>query len=293
MPRPLAPTGAWPLIAVAAALAAALAAGCTAKTRTVGGPSGTGGTLTASISASATSGRAPIDVTFTSDVHGGDGPYEYLWTFGDGRTSSAANPHVQFLNGGTFDVRLEVRSGGQSVTSAPLTLHLDSDVQVSCSADPSEAIAPVSVTFRSDARGGNGAFSYRWDFGDGTSASGITAVHTYAAPGAYQQVLTVTSGGASATCANVVTVYGAFHLSCKGTPSGGTSVQFHATPSFCLFNECSYSWDFGGAGSGHATETARPLFTYAAGGTYTASLNASTGGRGGPSASCKVTVTVP
>src|SRR5438105_3741210 len=163
MPRPLAPNGAWPLIAVAAALAAALAAGCTAKTRTVGGPSGTGGTLTASISASATSGRAPIDVTFTSDVHGGDGPYEYLWTFGDGRTSSAANPHVQFLNGGTF----------------------------------------------------------------------------------------------------------------------------------CLFDDCSYSGDFGGAGSGHATETARPLFTYAAGGTYTASLNASTGGRGGPSASCKVTVTVP
>ena len=44
--------------------------------------------------------------------------------------------------------------------------------------------------------------------------------------------------------------------------------------------------------TGQTVLTARPLFTYAAPGTYTANLTASTDG-GNQSAACKVTVTVP
>jgi PKD repeat protein len=44
------------------------------------------------ISASATAGRAPLDIAFSSNVRGGDGAYRFPWSFGDGRTSSAANP---------------------------------------------------------------------------------------------------------------------------------------------------------------------------------------------------------
>ena len=254
-------------------------------------PTQSGGTLTASINASATSGRAPIEIDFTSDVHGGDGPYFYLWTFGDGGSSTAANPHVQYRSGGTFDVHLQVTSGTQTVTTSPLTLHLDSDVRLSCSADPEEATAPASISFRAAPSGGSGTFAYHWDFGDGTSSTEASPNHTYATPGSYLQSLTVTSGGSSAVCTNVVTIDGAFHLSCKATPTGGDSVQFHATPTFCVNNECTYTWDFGGNGSGSGVHTARPLFTYFGDGTYTASLTAST--KGSPAAGCKVTVTVP
>ena len=90
-----------------------------------------------------------------------------------------------------------------------------------------------------------------------------------------------------------MTVYGDFRLlSCKATPMGSRTVQFHATPSFCLFDDCSYQWSFGGTGSGHGLLTARPLFTYDASGTYTATLTAATAGRGN-NASCQVTVTAP
>src|SRR5262249_58499763 len=136
--RPVAVRRAWPLVAV---LALPALAGCHTPQTTPSGPNGGGG-LTVNVSASATSGRAPIDVTFSSDVHGGDGAYRYLWNFGDGRTSTAANTTVQFPTGGTFNVTLQVTSGDEAVTSAPIALNFESDVRVTCSSDPSEGIAP-------------------------------------------------------------------------------------------------------------------------------------------------------
>jgi PKD repeat protein len=253
-------------------------------------PSASGGSLSVGISATPTSGRAPLDVAFTSDVHGGEGLYSYFWDFGNGTSSSAPNPRVQFVAGGSYRVTLRVRAGDQEVTSSPIDLRFDSDVRVSCSAQPTEGIGPFSVDFRAAAEGGSASFTYRWDFGDGTSSTEAAPRHTYASPGTFRQVLTVTSGGAAGSCSNVVTVYGAFRVTCRSTKNGGNTVQFHAVPTFCLFNQCSYVWDFGGPGAGSATRTARPLFTYGAPGTYTASLTASTDGVSG---SCKSTVTVP
>ena len=101
------------------------------------------------------------------------------------------------------------------------------------------------------------------------------------------------SGGSSAVCSNVVTVYGTFRLQdCRARPVGGLTVQFHAIPSFCLFDNCRYDWNFGGSGSGFSQRTARPLFTYDLPGTYTAFLDASTDD-GARTAACRVEVTVP
>jgi PKD repeat protein len=281
-----------PILALGGLMALAVVAACHHTHDTsIAGPSGGGGSLNVSIGASTTSGRAPIDVAFTSDVHGGSGTYLYLWTFGDGTTSAVANPHVQFRSGGTFDVRLQVTAGDQTVTTAPISLHFDSDVRLSCAPDTEEATAPASISFRAAPSGGNGSFTYRWDFGDGASSTDASPNHTYGTPGTYLQTLTVTSGGASAACSNLVTIDGPFHVSCKATPAGGNAVQFHATPTFCVDDNCNYNWDFGGSGSGSGVQTARPLFTYFAPGTYTAKLSTST--KGTAVASCQVTVTVP
>ncbi|WP_142457744.1 PKD domain-containing protein [Geodermatophilus aquaeductus] len=49
--------------------------------------------------------------------------------------------------------------------------------------------------------------SYAWDFGDGTTGTGVTAARTYAAPGTYSVRLTVTDGGdLTATTTRSVTV---------------------------------------------------------------------------------------
>ena len=80
---------------------------------------------------------------------------------------------------------------------------------------PSFVFSPVSpyvgqeVTF--DASGSTDPdgtiVSYEWDFGDGTTGTGVTVTHVYTAPGTYTVTLTVTDDrGATATLTRPITV---------------------------------------------------------------------------------------
>jgi len=160
-----------------------------------------------------------------------------------------------------------------------------------CSATPEEGTAPVSVRLNPDVipRGETG-LTYLWNFGDGGTSGQAQPQHVYSVPGTYQVRLTASRGGTTATCATTVYVYGPLAATCRSRLLGGTSVHFHVLPSFCVNNLCGYSWDFGGAGAGTDVNGPRPDFTYAAGGTYTATATVTTARQ---TASCRETVTVP
>jgi PKD repeat protein len=64
-------------------------------------------------------------------------------------------------------------------------------------ATPDRGGAPLTVTF--DGSASSPADSYDWDFGDGTTGSGLSVSHVYTTPGSYQPTLTVTSGLDSAS----------------------------------------------------------------------------------------------
>jgi Zn-dependent metalloprotease/PKD repeat protein len=57
--------------------------------------------------------------------------------------------------------------------------------------------APLNVTVDASASSDpeGGAVTYRWDFGDGTIGSGVTATHTYVQTGSFTITLNVTDGG--------------------------------------------------------------------------------------------------
>jgi len=133
----------------------------------------------------------------------------YTWDFGDGSTSSVANPPIHgYAAAGTYNVSLTVTDDGgasdtanESVTvddginnppTAVITLINCSNADKTCSYDGSGS---------SDSDGS--ISSYAWDFGDGTSGSGVTPTHTYADYGvAYTVTLTVTDNGGVASTNN-------------------------------------------------------------------------------------------
>ena len=114
---------------------------------------------------------------------------------------------------------------------------------------------------------------YAWDFGDGSSGSGVTTSHAYAASGSYLIQLTVSaSNGGIASTSHIVTVAkpnqppvasftdSCVHLACTFDGSGSTD------PDGAI---ASYSWSFG---DGSADTGATRSHTYASGGSYTVTL---------------------
>ena len=172
---------------------------------------------TASAKATPSSGIAPLvtqfDSTLSSDPDGSI--VSWYWSFGDGTTSTSANPAHTYANPGSYSAWLTVKdNSGLSATanvivtvSAPPVTNVPPTASIS--ANPVSGVAPLSTAFSgANSRDTDGSIvSYTWSFGDGTSGSGISVSHTYAAAGTYTARLTVVdNSGASASSTVAITV---------------------------------------------------------------------------------------
>lgn len=99
---------------------------------------------TAVASASSTSGIAPHDVNFSSSgSFDPDGSIvSYLWTFGDGSSSSSANPSHLYSSPGTYQARLTVTDEDGVSDSASVSIQVDVDPNYI--AEPTNLSATVS-----------------------------------------------------------------------------------------------------------------------------------------------------
>jgi PKD repeat protein len=118
---------------------------------------------------------------------------------------------------------------------------------------------------------------YRWDFGDGTTATGVFANHQYRNQGTYPVNLTVTDArGAVGRASNVVTVAGgtpptaSFTFS-PSSPAINQAIFFNAEASRAASGRriVSYAWDFGNGRTDHGISVSR---SYSAAGTYTVTM---------------------
>ena len=95
---------------------------------------------TAVASADKTAGLPPLTVQFSSagSVDPEGQPLTYQWTFGDGTTSTQANPQHTYQAAGAYQARLSVSDGVNSTLSTPLSISVGNKPTISLVTTPSD-----------------------------------------------------------------------------------------------------------------------------------------------------------
>ena len=193
-------------------------------TLTVTDDAGLTGTLTANVTANAAplasfsavcnGATCTFDASASVDVDGAI--TAYFWDFGDGQNGYAARLTHTYAAAGTFTVTLRVWDNSGTGSAG---LHQKNVTVLAVNASPVASFGSLcpAVTCTFDASGSSDSdgtiVSYAWDFGDGTTGSGVAISHTYGAGGTYDVTLTVTdNAGATATRAQSVTVVSEMHV---------------------------------------------------------------------------------
>lgn len=112
----------------------------------------------------------------------GSGVLSYLWNFGDGTTSTLANPTKMYAAPGPYTVKLKVTStNGVDSTQQGVTVNGRPTVGFTIN-DTLQPLATNNFVFTTTAPNAN--YSYEWQFGDGSPYAYTTnASRTYAGTG--------------------------------------------------------------------------------------------------------------
>ncbi len=167
----------------------------------------------ATITASTTTGTIPLTVTFNgSSSRDPDGQIvSYAWNFGDGGTATGATATHIYTKTGNYAASLSVTDNkGASASRSLLIIASTPTNQAPIAAivqSASSGTVPLTISFDgSSSRDPDGQIvSYAWNFGDSSTASGVSASHIYPSVGTYTATLTVTDNkGATASSSTVI-----------------------------------------------------------------------------------------
>ena len=185
-------------------------------------------TATSQKTVSATSPPPPISVTFTlnpsspdagqsisfiASAFGGAPPYSYSWSYGDGSAGTGLQVTHTYNSDGNYQVTLTVADSlGNTGTGVSPVVIGTTPLQDGFTYSPTSPQPSDSINFTASARGGNPPYSYSWDFGNGASASGVSATYSYASAGSYVVTLTVIdSANRSNDTSQSLTIYSPAH----------------------------------------------------------------------------------
>lgn len=211
--------------------------------------------------------KPPTPVTF-KNLTTSPGALNYQWNFGNGATSSVADPSYTYTTSGNFNIQLiATDNSGCSDTatkvlsvgavSAAFDLPLNKCVNAISEFKNTSSPQPVNTV---------------WNFGDGLSANGINASHTYKTPGTYQVKMVADFGSCkdSSTQSFTVSTKPVIDFSATGaltTCNVPNTVQFNNATTGAV----SYQWSFG---DGNTSTEVTPNYTYTKQGTFNVKLAA-------------------
>jgi PKD repeat protein len=244
-----------------------------------------------------TTGTAPFKVVFDASGSTDDrGIASYAWDFGDGTTGTGVMPAAHtYTSCGSYVVKLTVTDYWGNKGYATVIINVGETggpkVDINTTPDPPTGTAPFTVYF--DASGTDlgtecgGTATYSWNFGDGTTGTGVTTSHTYTSNGIYTVVLTVTNSTGNVGYGSVIItvgVAGKVNAVIEITPSSATGTApftvgldaSESTTSAVGASIIKYTWNFNDGSPIVVHNEIPPIpvttHTYATAGTYLVKL---------------------
>ncbi len=217
---------------------------------------------------------SPVTVHFTQITTGN--PTGFIWTFGNGQGSTAANPSIVFARAGTYTVKLVAVYNTVAVETSQ-TIVINTGITASLTANRNYICTQGIINFTA---GSSGTISsYEWDFGDGTpitTTSTATTSHNFSVIGNYTVKVKVTDVSGCLATSTVDVVYKNPTVVVTVSPLEGcipAIVNFSAVvdipPGSTVAN---YAWNFGDGSPVVNTTAANISHTYTAVGSYTPSV---------------------
>lgn len=212
--------------------------------------------------------RPPYNVQFQNQSNG-PGTITYNWNFGNGQTSTAANPVAVFNAPGTYNVTLNGQSDLGCTGSIQKTITINS-----ASTDfipPGDICLGVPVTFQNNST--PAPITSNWTFGDGTSSGQVNPTKTYFTPGVYEVKLVNRYESCIDSATHTITVNGN-----PGVNFVADDSSFCSAPATVQFTDLTpgavdWSWSFG---DGATSTEQNPTHTYTNLANYTVTLIATT-----------------
>jgi PKD repeat protein len=166
---------------------------------------------TAYFTASPASGPVPLTVQFDASISSDpEGSISgYAWNFGDNTQGQGVMVTHVYQTAGTYTVTLTVTDKGsmkgtttRQITGGVQEVITNTPPIANFAADKYSGTVPLTVAFdASSSYDSDGTIaSYSWDFGDGTTGSGVMSSHVYTSPNIYRVSMSVTDNkGASSS----------------------------------------------------------------------------------------------
>lgn len=197
----------------------------------------------------------------------------YLWSFGDGATSTLQNPTHTYVTQGSYTVRLIITTSLGCMD----TLTLINGVKVGTLPTTDFSATPLIVCAFTDVQFTDlsvPADEWLWDFGDGVTSTVQNPTHQFTAPGPFTIKLTAKNSG----CPNVNTKPAYINVLppvplFTATPNCNNRTQFTFTDN--SIGPLSWLWNFGDGTT--STLQNPPPHNYPSLGTFSVSLTVNNG----------------
>lgn len=196
----------------------------------------------------------------------------YLWDFGDGNTSAAANPMHVYQNAGVYDVSLTITDIGGCTNSILLEDIVNYIPYPNPDFNVNTTIGCIGDVFTFTNTSTGNAVNFLWNFGDGGTSTDPNPTHSYSTEGNFSVTLTAFNPNG---CDSSVTEINLINIDHPDADFSAFPTFAFCPPLLVSFTDLSsadaisWFWDFG---DGSTSNLQNPSKIYTQSGSFSVSL---------------------